>query len=381
MATVRNSKRATGREIVPISQSIVRVEKSLLEPAYFASLRNVLPSAMSAERFVAMAAAQLRRLPHLAECTLESWHRAVMDCAELALPPNGARGQAFLIPYWNSRANCYEVRFQVGYKGLRDLAYRNPRIKAAYAETVFENDVFEYQKGTESRLVHKPLVFGDRGELIGYYAVALLDGGHSMFQAMSKGDVVRHRDMYVPAWNKPGSAWVTDFDAMALKTVFIKLYKWLPCSPEMEKASLLDTEADRGADYSIPHKVDDSLAVDVTGWEEVHSEDASTHEHHEHIDSATGLESRMAVSDPEPQPEPKPEPPKRRRTRARVEQKSDDELVLEGLRNRLTDLARNAPLSRLERAARAVAGDDFNDDYQALSEAQLREVIALMEKK
>ena len=143
------------------------------------------------------------------------------------------------------------------------------------------------------------------------------------------------------------------------------------------------TEAERGADYSIPHKVDDSLAVDVTGWEEVHSEDASTNEHHEHIDSATGLESRMAVSDPEPQPEPepKPEPPKRRTTRARVEQKSDDELVLEGLRNRLTDLARNAPLSRLERAARAVAGDDFNDDYQALSEAQLREVIALMEKK
>lgn len=380
MATVRNN-RATGREIVPISQSIARVEKSLLEPTYFASLRNVLPTTISAERFIAMAAAQLRRLPHLAECTLESWHRAVMDCAELALPPNGARGQAFLIPYWNSRANSYEVRFQVGYKGLRDLAYRNPRIKAAYAETVFENDVFECQKGTESRLIHKPLVFGDRGELIGYYAVAELDGGHSMFQAMSRGDVVRHRDMYVPAWNKPGSAWVTDFDAMALKTVFIKLYKWLPCSPEMEKASLLDTETERGADYSIPHKIDDPSAVDVTGWEEVHGEDASTHEH---TDSATGLESRMAASDPEPQPQPQPEPepePPKRRTRARVEHKSDDELVLEGLRNRLTDLARNAPLSRLERAARAVVGDDFNDDYQALSESQLREVIALMEKK
>lgn len=52
-----------------------------------------------------------------------SFLAALMNAAQLGLEPNTPLGQAYLIPYKNK--SVLECQFQIGYKGLIDLAYRN----------------------------------------------------------------------------------------------------------------------------------------------------------------------------------------------------------------------------------------------------------------
>lgn len=63
-------------------------------------------------------------------------------------------GQAYLIPFRNhGRMEC---QFQLGYKGLIDLAYRSGEVSIIQAHTVYENDDFQYELGLDPTLRHVP---------------------------------------------------------------------------------------------------------------------------------------------------------------------------------------------------------------------------------
>lgn len=66
-----------------------------------------------------------------------------MQAAQLGVEPNTPLGQAYLIPYRNH--GQLECQFQLGYKGLIDLAYRSGEITSISAHEVCENDDFEYE--------------------------------------------------------------------------------------------------------------------------------------------------------------------------------------------------------------------------------------------
>ena len=58
---------------------------------------------------------------------------------------------------------------------------------------VCQNDKFDLVYGFDEKLVHAPAL-GERGEIIGFYAIAkLCDGGHA-FEFMSRLQVERIRD-------------------------------------------------------------------------------------------------------------------------------------------------------------------------------------------
>ena len=82
--------------------------------------------------------------------------------AQLGVEPNTALGQAYLIPYGN------QCQFQLGYKGMLDLAYRTGEVRSITAEVVREGDVFEYELGLNPKLRHVPAQSG-RGKAIYYY--------------------------------------------------------------------------------------------------------------------------------------------------------------------------------------------------------------------
>ena len=92
----------------------------------------------------------------------------MMQAAQLGVEPNTPLGQAYLIPYRNH--GQLECQFQLGQKGLIDLAYRSGEITSISAHEVCENDDFEYELGLEEKLKHKPAL-KDRGAVILYYAV------------------------------------------------------------------------------------------------------------------------------------------------------------------------------------------------------------------
>ena len=114
-------KRASGQEEagrLTKNMSIVQMVKAL-EP----EIRRALPTVLTPERFTRMALSAINNTPALAECTPMSFIAALMNAAQLGLEPNTPLGQAYLIPYKNK--GIMECQFQLGYKGMIDLAYRS----------------------------------------------------------------------------------------------------------------------------------------------------------------------------------------------------------------------------------------------------------------
>ena len=90
------------------------------------AIAQALPSVMTPERFTRMVFTALASNPQLNDCTPDSFLGAMMTAAQLGVEPNTALGQAYIIPYRNK--GVLEAQFQLGYKGLIDLAYRSGEV-------------------------------------------------------------------------------------------------------------------------------------------------------------------------------------------------------------------------------------------------------------
>lgn len=186
---------------------------------------RALPKVLTPERFTRIALTALSSNPALMKCDKRSFLGALMNSAQLGLEPNTPLGQAYLIPYRNNKTGKTECQFQIGYKGLLDLAYRSGEFSVIYAQAVYENDEFDYEYGLEPALKHKPAMT-DRGESKCYYAVFKLKNGGSSFIVMSKDDMIRYAKKYSKTFSN--GPWQSDFDAMAKKTVLKQLLKYAP---------------------------------------------------------------------------------------------------------------------------------------------------------
>lgn len=226
-----------------------------------------LPSMVSSERFQRVALTAFSSNPKLQECDPVSFLAAMMESAQLGLEPNTPLGQAYLIPF-NSKDGM-KVQFQLGYKGLLELAQRSGKIKTLYAHEVRENDVFDIDYGLNQTLTHKPLLKGSRGEVIGYYAVYHLDTGGNSFVFMTKDEILEHAKKFSKTFKF--GPWQSDFDAMAKKTVIKQLLKYAPLSIEMQRAVSSDetvkTKIDE--DMSLVNDETDSLEVEFEVKEDI----------------------------------------------------------------------------------------------------------------
>lgn len=206
-----------------------------------------LPRHLDTERFTRIAITCVRTTPKLAECDAISLVGALMVSAQLGLEPGGPLGQAFLVPRWNSKTSTYDATFQLGYKGIIELARRSGQLLSIEAHEVCENDEFSYSYGLNDNLEHKPLLRGERGRVYAYYAMAKFkDGGHA-FVVMSLDDIEgrKARSSSKDKGGKFYGPWVTDYDAMARKTCIRALAPYLPLSPELERAIRGDERAYR----------------------------------------------------------------------------------------------------------------------------------------
>lgn len=201
------------------------------------AISKALPSAITPERFTRMATTAVTMNPDLGECTPSSFIGAMLQAAALGLEPNTPLGQAYLIPYnrKDKRTGKFykEAQFQIGYRGLIELAHRSGEFMSIEAHIVYENDEFDYELGLEPKLRHKPAL-KNKGEMVWVYAVYKLQSGGYGFEVMSREDIEKHRDKYSQA--KSFSPWVTNFEAMAKKTVIKQALKYAPLKSEFVKA-------------------------------------------------------------------------------------------------------------------------------------------------
>ena len=263
MADLKNKlqAKATGSTTIKKVSPNKAMEQLMTQMA--GQIKKALPEHMSSERFQRVALTAFGSNPKFLNCEPMSFLAAMMDSAQLGLEPNTPLGQAYIIPYGN------KVQFQVGYKGLLELALRSGKIKTLYAHEVRANDKFEVKYGLHQDLIHEPVLKGERGDVIGYYAVYHLDtGGHS-FVFMTKEEVLTHARNKSKTFNN--GPWQTDFDAMAKKTVIKQLLKYAPLSIEMQRAVSSDetVKSKIDEDMSLVNDESDSLEVDYEVKEDV----------------------------------------------------------------------------------------------------------------
>lgn len=216
-------------------------------------IKKALPSVMTPERFSRIVLSALSTNPKLAETTPQSFLGAMMTAAQLGVEPNTPLGQAYLIPFYNGKANALECQFQLGYKGLIDLAYRSGEVSTIMAQVVYENDEFEYAFGLEPKLVHRPAL-EDRGEPKYVYAMFRTKDGGFGYEVMSISDIRTHAKKYSKAYN--AGPWQTNFEEMAKKTVLKRVLKYAPLKSEflreVAQDEVIKTEVSEDM-YEVPN--------------------------------------------------------------------------------------------------------------------------------
>lgn len=190
---------------------------------------RALPKHLSPDRMARIATTVLRQTPQLARCTPESFLGALMTASQLGLEP-GPLGEAYLVPFGNA------VTFIPGYRGLIKLARQSGQLVDIWAEIVYANDTFKQTLGLHRDLVHEPAT-GDRGKPVAAYAAAELKDGGRPFVVLTYAEIEAIRGRSRAGKNGP---WVTDWNAMAKKTVVKQLSKWLPLSAEFNSAVVMD---------------------------------------------------------------------------------------------------------------------------------------------
>lgn len=221
--------------------------------AYSSQIAKALPSVLTPERFSRMVLTAITKTPKLASCKPESFIGSMLTAAQLGLEPNTPLGQAYLIPYGS------ECQFQIGYKGLIDLAYRSGEFQCIMSEIVYENDKFEFEYGLNANLVHKPCM-GERGDMKWVYAMyKLKDGGYS-FVVKSINDVIAHGKKYSKTYNN--GPWQTAFEEMAKKTVIKQLLKYAPLKSEFARGVAADETTN-----TLDVNEDDTIIISASDYE------------------------------------------------------------------------------------------------------------------
>lgn len=237
MAARTNEIREELAQKAEITKGETKLKKSMsiadLIKAMQPEIKKALPEVITPERFTRMALSALNTTPKLQECTQMSFLAALMNAAQLGLEPNTPLGQAYLIPYNNK--GTLECQFQIGYRGLIDLGYRNPQMQIISAQAVYDNDEFEYALGLNPRLEHRPAL-EQRGEIRLFYGLFKLNNGGFGFEVMSREAMDTYAKTYSKAYDSSFSPWKTNYEAMAKKTVIKQALKYAPVRADFRRA-------------------------------------------------------------------------------------------------------------------------------------------------
>lgn len=220
---------------------------ALLE-AYKPQIAAALPKHLNADRMARIALTCYRMTPKLGECDPLSVFAAVIQAAQLGLEP-GLNGRAYIIPYGS------QATFVPGWKGLVELANRSGRA-SCWTGAVYEGDSFEWELGSNPYLKHKPSGEIEPDKLTHVYAVGRVKGGDwPQIEVWPIAKVWKHRDRF----NKVGKRHYSfeHNEMYGRKVVLLQVLKYLPSTPELEAAIILNDHAEVGAqNLSIKDAID-----------------------------------------------------------------------------------------------------------------------------
>lgn len=166
--------------------------------------------------------------------------------ATVNLPINDNLGYAYIVPFYDGKSKTFKAQFQIGYKGLIQLAQRNKDLLTAHATKVVEGEIKETNRLTGEIKFEWIQDQDERNKkpVVGYVAYFKLKNGFEKYLYMTISELKAHGLKYSQSFKRGYGQWEDNFEAMALKTVLkLLLSKYAPLSIEdkaMETALIAD---------------------------------------------------------------------------------------------------------------------------------------------
>ncbi len=174
---------------------------------------------------------QVAALKALRNCTQASVERSIIEALSLDLSVAPVLQFVYFIPYGR------ECTIRIGFQGMVEMLGRGGII--VDCGVVHENDSFEYELGDNPYLRHNYPLVGDRGKVAGAYCVWRdMNGQKHVAPPITR----KYIDDLLNS-GKTGSVWNnsdSERDEMIRKTALRNAMKYIPKSPEVQRAIAID---------------------------------------------------------------------------------------------------------------------------------------------
>ena len=161
---------------------------------------------------------------------LPSLMNAIKNVALIGITLNPALKLAYLVP--RDGMACLDI----SYMGLIKIATDSGSVTKVNCQLVYEKDFFEIEHGTHERFIHKPVTFGERGEVIGVYTIATLHDGSMLPETMTLEECYAVRGRSKAYKSGKSCPWKNDEGQMIRKTVIKRASNYWPKTERLSEA-------------------------------------------------------------------------------------------------------------------------------------------------
>lgn len=207
------------QKLTPVDELCMTLTK--MESNYAPSLPPQIPSA----KFIRVAVTAIRNNPKLAQCDRSSLFSAIASAAQQGLLVDGR--ESAIIPYGTI------AKFMPMVAGICKKSRNSGEIKSLGAQIVYKKDTFEHWIDEAGEHFKHTPSYGDRGEILLTYAVAMTKDEGVYLEVIDEKDMLAIKNM-----SKAGdSPWKGPFEnEMRKKSALRRLLKYrVPASTDIEK--------------------------------------------------------------------------------------------------------------------------------------------------
>lgn len=230
-----------------VSNSLTKANQKMGMAAYLTQdavkqqINNIV-GGKNGTRFITSIVSAVQTNPALQECTNQSILSAALLGETLNLSPSPQLSYFYMVPFNDTKRGVKVAQFQIGYKGLIQLAIRSGQYKKINVLSIKKGEL-EYFDPLNEEIKVKLMVDDwnarEQAETIGYYAMFELTNGFQKAMYWSKEQMEHHAITYSQGYKakKGYTFWEKAFDRMAEKTMLKQLLsRWGIMSTELMQA-------------------------------------------------------------------------------------------------------------------------------------------------
>lgn len=225
------------KQLSPVDDLKNNIEK--LGPQFKAAL----PNHISVKKFTRVLMTAVSTNPTLAQANRTSLFAACMNLAQQGLLPDSR--EAAIVTFKNKEGQHIAQAMPM-VAGILKKVRNSGELASITSQIVHKNDKFKFWvDGDGEKLEHEPLMFGERGDRIGVYALAKTKDGALYVEVLTTEQVMAVKAASRSAKYGP---WAGPFeDEMWKKTAIRRLSKRLPMSTDLTMTVESDDEM-----YDLP---------------------------------------------------------------------------------------------------------------------------------